>query len=480
MASERMCEQGLRANADTPSAAGALRGTRSDSGWLTNVVPPNGLRAIDCAVGGAHGRAVGDTLHQLPSPIRAEGDDRLLTSADTRQHRAPAPARCRLAAALALAFGLAACGSDGADGAGADVGAGLRVADALAAGPVEGFERAVAPPQLVFPRDHGPHPGFRTEWWYVTGHVASAAGRRFGVQLVFFRQALAAVVPERAGALAARDMLFAHAALADLDGRRFHFDERISRAAGELAFVRGPADGQPFAVQCLDWSAAGSPGGDGFLPLRLLAPARDFAFDLELAPGKPVVLQGEAGLSRKSGEPGNASHYYSLTRLPLAGRITADGEVHDVRGEGWLDREWSTSALGPEQVGWDWFSLQLDGGVEVMWYQLRRRDGGRDPWSRGVVVDPDGAATRLEPAAIELLPDGEWAAADGGARYPARWRLRHRGEPAFDLAVAPLLADQELRVIVRYWEGAVGVDGTFAGKPATGRGYLEMTGYTTR
>jgi len=480
MASQRMREHGLRPNADAPSAAGALRGTRSDSGWRTNVVTPNGLHAIDCAVGDAHGRAVGDTPHQPPSPNRAAGDDRVLTSADTRQHRAIAPVRRRLAEALALAVGFAACGSEGAASADAESGALLRVADALAAGPVEGFERAVAPPQLVFPRDHGPHPGFRTEWWYVTGHVATAAGRRFGVQLVFFRQALAAIVPERAGALAARDMVFAHAALADVDGKRFHFDERISRAAGDLAFVRGPAADQPFAVQCLDWSAAGAAGGDGFLPLRLLAPARDFAFDLELSAGKPVVLQGDAGLSRKSGEPGNASHYYSLTRLPLAGRITADGEVHDVRGEGWLDREWSTSALGPEQVGWDWFSLQLDGGVEVMWYQLRRRDGGRDPWSRGVVVGPDGAATRLEPAAIELVPDGEWTAADGGARYPARWRLRHRGEPAFDLAVAPLLADQELRVIVRYWEGAVGVGGTFAGKPAHGRGYLEMTGYTTR
>jgi predicted secreted hydrolase len=396
--------------------------------------------------------------------------DRSAAGARAARRRRPCGVAAGWRCVVALVFAACFTGCGPTDGAGGPDGAGLRVADALAAGPVEGFERAVAPPQLVFPRDHGPHPGFRTEWWYVTGHVASAAGRRFGVQLVFFRQALAAVVPERAGALAARDMLFAHAALADLDVKRFRYDERISRAAGELAFVRGPAAGQPFAVQCLDWSAAGSPGGDGFLPLRLLAPARDFAFDLELAPGKPVVLQGEAGLSRKSGEPGNASHYYSLTRLPLAGRVTCDGEVHDVRGEGWLDREWSTSALGPEQVGWDWFSLQLDGGVEVMWYQLRRRDGGRDPWSRGVVVGPDGAATRLEPAAIELVPDGEWTAADGGARYPARWRLRHRGEPA----------DQDLRVIVRYWEGAVGVDGTFAGKPATGRGYLEMTGYTTR
>jgi predicted secreted hydrolase len=189
------------------------------------------------------------------------------------------------------------------------------------------------------------------------------------------------------------------------------------------------------------------------------------------------VLQGDRGLSRKSDAPGNASTYYSLTRLPLAGRIECDGETHDVQGEGWIDREWSTSALGADQVGWDWFSLQLDDGSEVMWYQLRRRDGTRDPWSRGCVVAPDGVATPLEPDAVDARPDGAWTAADGAATYPARWTLRGRGAQPFVLTIEPMLADQELRTMVRYWEGAVAVRGERAGRPVRGVGYLEMTGY---
>ncbi|MCB9879978.1 MAG: carotenoid 1,2-hydratase [Planctomycetes bacterium] len=354
--------------------------------------------------------------------------------------------------------------------------AGLGVAEALGgAGDVTGFARATAPPQLQFPRDHGPHPEFRTEWWYFTGNVATAAGRRFGVQLVFFRQALAAAVPARDAALAARDMILAHAAVTDVDGRRFHFAERLARSAADLGGVRG-GDGRPFAAECADWSARAVAGSDDLLPLELRAADGAFAFGLRVDPGKPVVLQGDRGLSQKSAAVGNASIYYSMTRLPMAGTIEVDGQTHQVRGEAWLDREWSTSALGAEQVGWDWFSLQLDNGEELMWYRLRRRDGAVDPWSRGTLVAADGRATRLEPAQVVAEPSGTWTARDGGAVYPARWRLRGV-DPDLDLQVEPLLADQELDVLVRYWEGAVTVRGTRAGTPVTGRGYLEMTGY---
>lgn len=359
---------------------------------------------------------------------------------------------------------------------------GLGVADLLGGGAAgtAGFARAVARPSLQFPRDHGAHPDFRTEWWYVTGNVATPAGRRFGLQLVFFRQALAppgAVAP-RPAALAAREVVLAHAAVTDVDGRRFFAEERLARAAGGVAVVRGgggPAE--PFEVACGDWSAKATASGDGFLPMDLRVSGTDFAFDLQVGTGKPLVLQGDAGLSQKSDEPGNASIYYSLTRLPIAGRIVAGHGVHQVRGEAWIDREWSTSALGADQVGWDWFSLQLDDGTEVMWYRLRRRDGTIDRWSRGCFVARDGAVTTLSPGDVEALSDGAWTAADGRASYPARWRLRSRGAVAFDLEVTPLLADQELRVLVRYWEGAVAVRGTRDGAPVAGRGYLEMTGY---
>ena len=354
--------------------------------------------------------------------------------------------------------------------------AALTVADAMGdSGDDAAYARAVEPPTLSFPRDHGSHAGFRTEWWYVTANLDSAAGRRFGVQLVFFRQALAPEAAARAGSLAARDLVFAHAAVTDVDGGTFHHAERMTRAAGDLGFVTGGRDGAPFEVRCVDWSARAA-GDAVFLPLDLRASDPGFAIELTVAEGKPLVLQGDRGLSQKSAAAGNASIYYSMTRLPIRGALIVDGVRHEVRGLGWIDREWSTSALGPDQVGWDWFSLQLDDQTEVMWYRLRLRDGSSDPWSRGCFVASDGASARLMPADVTATPIGEWTAPDGGAAYPARWRLEC-ASPAFDLEVRPLLADQELHTLVRYWEGAVGVQGTRGGRKVSGRGYLEMTGY---
>jgi predicted secreted hydrolase len=357
---------------------------------------------------------------------------------------------------------------------------GMSMPDVLGGAADAGFARAVEPPLLRFPADHGPHPSFRTEWWYVTGNVDAANGRRFGVQLVFFRHALAAAVPQRRASLAARDVVFAHAAVTDVAGARFHFAERLSRAADGLAFAR-LEDGL-FRAACAEWRMSALPGGGteggGLVPMDLRAGDRDFSFELRLSPGKPLVLQGDRGLSQKSAERGNASIYYSMTRLPLAGVIEVGGERFDVRGLGWLDREWSTSALGPDQVGWDWFSLQLEngpsGGEELMWYQLRHADGGVDRWSRGCLVARDGTVTPLTADEVTAQASGTFVASDGLARYPARWRLRG---PGFDLEIEPLLNDQELRVLVRYWEGAVAVRGTRSGAPVQGRGYLEMTGY---
>ena len=337
------------------------------------------------------------------------------------------------------------------------------------------YQRATAPPTLSFPDDHGSHASFRTEWWYVTANLDSDAGRRFGVQLVFFRQALSPDAVDRDGSPAARDLVFAHAAVTDVDGESFHHAERMTRAADELGFVAGGSAGVPFEVRCVDWSARAS-NGAVFLPLELRASDPGFAIELTVEDGKPLVLQGDRGLSQKSAAAGNASIYYSMTRLPIRGAVVVDGERHEVAGLGWIDREWSTSALGPDQVGWDWFSLQLDDDTEVMWYRLRLRDGSSDPWSRGCFVASNGDSQRLLPANVTASPIGEWVAPDGGAAYPARWRLRC-SDPALDLEVTPLLAAQELHTLVRYWEGAVGVQGTRGGRPVSGRGYLEMTGY---
>lgn len=344
---------------------------------------------------------------------------------------------------------------------------------------IAGYERAVAVPTLQFPRDHGPHPGFRTEWWYITGNVATAAGRAFGVQLVFFRHSLAPPGTELpAVSLAAREVVLAHAAITDVQGRRFHYDERLARLDGVQAVLQGPVADQPFHLAVADWSATGAAEGDGFLPLDLRAAGPEFALELRVEPGKPIVLQGDNGLSQKSADAGNASIYYSLTRLPLRGRIEVGGQQHAVAGLGWLDREWSTSALGPQQVGWDWFSLQLESGEELMWYQLRQRDGAVDPFSRGCWVARDGSSLPLLSTAVTATPLGRWRAADGAAEYPGSWRLSVDGLGlGLELEVVPVLPEQELQVLVRYWEGAVAVRGTRAGQPVRGLGYLEMTGY---
>jgi predicted secreted hydrolase len=203
--------------------------------------------------------------------------------------------------------------------------------------------------------------------------------------------------------------------------------------------------------------------------------AGEVAIDLRVTPAKPIVLQGDRGLSRKSAEPGNASYYYSIPRLATEGTITIGGKAARVRGTSWLDREWSTSALGPDQVGWDWFALQLDDGHELMFYQLRRADGSADPFSAGVWIDSAGRATRLTAQDVTVEVLDRWNSPRGGI-YPARWRLTVPSA-RLSLEVTPVLADQELDVSVRYWEGAVDVTGTRAGRTAAGVGYVELTGY---
>jgi predicted secreted hydrolase len=210
--------------------------------------------------------------------------------------------------------------------------------------------------------------------------------------------------------------------------------------------------------------------------MKLSASEGDIAIELSLESAKPIVLQGENGLSQKSAKPGNASYYYSMTRMPTSGTISVSGESFHVSGTSWLDREWSTSALGEGQVGWDWFSLQFDDGRELMYYQIRLQDGTADPLSSGVLVGIDGATIRLKPGDINIKILEHWQSSRSGAKYPAKWRL-DVAKQGISLEVSPVLAEQELNTTVRYWEGAVNVHGKdHAGKLA-GFGYVEMTGY---
>lgn len=344
----------------------------------------------------------------------------------------------------------------------------LSLSDTLGAEESAGYARALAPRPFVFPADHGPHPEFKTEWWYYTGNLAAADGRRFGYQLTFFRIALTPEPIPRASAWGVNQLTMAHFAVTDVEGKRFVSAERFARNALGLA----GAQAAPFRVWLEDWQASGP---QQTFPMRLQSATDQAALDNTLEAGKPLVLQGEQGLSRKSAEAGNASYYYSLTRLPTRGTLRLGDEEFQLVGHSWLDREWSTSALAPDQTGWDWFALQLDDGHELMYYQLRRKDGSADPASAGVWVRPDGSSQGLGQGDLTLESTKTWTSPRGG-RYPAGWRLRVAQED-LDLAIEPLLADQELDVTIRYWEGAVKISGQRNGQPVSGYGYVELTGY---
>jgi predicted secreted hydrolase len=346
----------------------------------------------------------------------------------------------------------------------------LSIAEALGPPTLASYARATAPRPFTFPVDHGPHPEYRTEWWYWTGNVADASGRHFGFQLTFFRRALAPSGERRASAWAATQVYMAHFALTDSTARRFSAHQRLVREALGLA----GAWAQPFLVWAEDWSAAAV--GHDPLPLRLRAADGDVAIDLVLDGGKPAVLQGDRGLSRKGPETGNASYYYSLTRMPAHGSIVSGGRRFDVKGLAWMDREWSTSTLGAERVGWDWFALQLDDGRDLMFYRFRRADGGPDPFSAGVMVGADGTGDALGPDDVRIEVLDSWASPRSRIAYPARWRLTLPRE-RLSLEVVPRLADQEHMGPVRYWEGAVRVRGRAGERPLQGDGYVELVGY---
>lgn len=348
----------------------------------------------------------------------------------------------------------------------------LALADALGVGDTAGFLRATEPRDFTFPADHGQHPGYRTEWWYYMGNLDAADGRRLGYQLTFFRSALTHDPVARASAWAANEVYMAHFAVTDGRGKVFAAFDRFERAAVGLA----GASGAPVRVWLDDWSAAADRAEADAFPMRLRAREEGVEIDLALERGKPPVLQGDHGLSAKGDAPGDASYYYSLTRMPTTGTVRIGGASYTVSGASWMDREWSTSSLSREQIGWDWFALQLDDGSDLMWFRLRRRDGVADPHDAGVRVDADGNARTLGAGAVDITVTETWRSPLDDTVYPAGWRLELAPD-SLDLRIEPLIAAQELNLSVRYWEGAVVVRGTRAGRPVSGRGYVELTGY---
>lgn len=327
----------------------------------------------------------------------------------------------------------------------------------------EGFKRAYEKRPFVFPGDFGPHSEFQTEWWYYTGNVTGPSGRRFGYQLTFFRRGLSPGNPERQSKWGTNQVYFAHFALSDIQEGEFHSYERWGRGSMGLA----GAAAEPYKVWVGEWSVRKT--GESY---ELTARDESVSIDLKLKPLKPIVLHGDGGLSLKSKEPGNASYYFSQTRLETTGSVSVQGTVYEVEGLSWLDREWSTSALGAEQEGWDWFSLQFDDGRELMLYRIRLKGGGIDASSSGTLVNEDGSAVPLSAGEFEIEVLDRWKSPDTGILYPSAWLIKI---PDFgmELTVTPYQSGQELRLSFVYWEGAVGV----SGGGLKGSGYAELTGY---
>lgn len=347
------------------------------------------------------------------------------------------------------------------------------------------FRPALPGYRFEFPRDHFSHPDFKTEWWYYTGNLRSADGRTFGFELTFFREAISNPYgnPSR---WRMEHLYVAHLAITNLREGRLEYAQRMHRGALGLAGAATIADCGSQSADCQarawvgDWSATIEPEKH-----RLRAMAKNIGVQLDLLPLKPPVVHGGDGVSVKGPGPGNASHYYSFTRLEAGGAIRSEGREYAVSGLAWMDHEFSSSTLSPGQAGWDWFSLQFEDGSELMLFQLRRRDGMRDPYSAGTYNPPQGPPVMLDSGQfrLEARSASSWTSPHSGARYPLQWQLQI---PALqlELEIAAAVPDQELvtreTTGITYWEGAVRVTGQKQGAATLARGYLEMTGYAPR
>jgi predicted secreted hydrolase len=355
------------------------------------------------------------------------------------------------------------------------LGLALLLSSSFLASAAEPWSRALTPWSWQFPRDHGAHPEFKTEWWYLTGNLQDTSGNSYGYQLTFFRHGLQPVATQTGSAWAVRDIYFGHLTVTDGKNNRFHFAEKLSRGAlGEVAFATNDC-----SVRIHDWSLRRTK--DSAFEMKAWAPEEKFGLELTVQSVKPIAFHGIGGLSQKSAIPGNASHYYSFTRLETKGDLLIGDRRIPVTGLSWLDREFSTSALGQNQEGWDWFCLQFDSGEELMLYRMRNPGDRTDPSSSGTWISESGSTSPLKNADFTIEALGRWKA-PGGKVYPSGWKI---SVPSLQLEgeVKPLVLDQELRLRrignLRYWEGACTFRGTRNGKPLTGRGYTELTGYAT-
>lgn len=332
----------------------------------------------------------------------------------------------------------------------------------------EEYKQAEPGYHYEFPRDYFNHPEYQTEWWYYTGNLKAADGRRFGFELTFFRQAVARDAD--ASPWHIHDLYMAHFALSDVKGQRFYHDERINRAGPGIAGI----DEGTGLIWNGNWQAKIA------APKQVLRAIDErFAIQLDLASAKPPVIHGKDGISRKAAGAGHASHYISLTRLIGKGSIDVDGTTLQVDGSAWMDHEFFSDSMDATESGWDWLSLQLDDDSEIMLYRLRHRDGSVDPYSSGTYIDAQGKSTFLSLDDFHMTPGSDtWTSQQTKGVYPVGWRITIP-RLGLDANISTPLANQEIPSSFgpSYWEGAIDVNGTRAGTPMHGVGYLEMTGY---
>ena len=338
----------------------------------------------------------------------------------------------------------------------------------------EGFRRALPGYTFSFPRDHGSHPDFRTEWWYFTGNLSDGEGHRFGFEYTVFRSALAAPKPgaPTGSPLAAEQIYLAHFAISDLGGQRHGCWEAAGRAGFDLAHAA--VDGMDLRVG--EWTMRMGEGER----IALHTSVADAGIDLQLVPAKPLVVHGMDGVHQKAGNAGQASHYYSYTRLDTSGSLRWEGRDYRVEGVAWMDHEFGSDQLASDQVGWDWFALQLDTGEELMLYQMRRKDGSYSDQSAGSLIGVQGGAVTVPGESYKISATGSWRSPVSGATYPMGWRVTIPGQQG-ELTVSPVFSAQEMTTDrftgTVYWEGAVTVAGEWKGAAVGGRGYVELVGY---
>ena len=336
------------------------------------------------------------------------------------------------------------------------------------------FAKVARPSQISFPSDHGPHTDFRTEWWYFTGNLLTPDKTHFGYQFTIFRRAVSAEKPDLPSDWSTNQIYMAHIALTDPKEGDFYSEERFSREALDMA----GAQLDPLRVWLDDWVMEGVPGNcNGCLDIQIHARAKNFALSLNLTSLKPAVLHGENGYSRKGAGPDNASYYYSLTRMGTKGQVVLNEQEFSVSGTSWMDHEWFTSVLDANQAGWNWFSIQLEDGRDIMFFELRRENGdATEFFNEGTLVNPQGDWIRLSMQDVKLTKLRTWKSEKSGSEYPVDWKMeipKHN----LSLTLKAVIDNQERIDSLKYWEGAINVTEQEDSKKLVGRGYIEMTGY---